>query len=74
MTVVLGTRGAEGVWNAALVSANHNGREADEVARVRAEHPDEPECILEDRILGGIAVTRGTSPPCVTRSLSKSRL
>ncbi|KAJ3547651.1 hypothetical protein NM688_g5376 [Phlebia brevispora] len=49
---------AMGHGTRALLSANHNGRDEGEVARIRADHPDEPECVLNDRVLGGIAVTR----------------
>jgi hypothetical protein len=42
-----------------------------EVARIRKEHPNEPECVKFDRVLGAIAVTRGEYfPPinCVKRN------
>jgi hypothetical protein len=60
--VVLGTRkaGAEGgKWEAQVLSTAHNGENPDEVDFVRAAHPNEPECVLHDRVLGAIAVTRG---------------
>ncbi|KAK0195261.1 protein serine threonine phosphatase 2C [Armillaria mellea] len=47
-----------GAWDAILLSSNHNGTESSEVKRIRQEHPDEPECVLRNRVLGAIAVTR----------------
>ncbi|KAJ7502741.1 protein serine threonine phosphatase 2C [Mycena galericulata] len=55
---VLGVKGASGEWEASILSANHNGSDAAEVARIRNEHPGEEECVLRDRVLGAIAVTR----------------
>ncbi|KAJ7713951.1 protein serine threonine phosphatase 2C [Mycena maculata] len=55
---VLGAKGAKGEWEATVLSANHNGTDASEVARIRNEHPGEEECVLRDRVLGAIAVTR----------------
>ncbi|KAJ7045368.1 protein serine threonine phosphatase 2C [Mycena alexandri] len=55
---VLGLKQATGAWDAQLLSVNHNGTDAGEVARIRSEHPGEDECVLRDRVLGAIAVTR----------------
>ncbi|KAJ7675055.1 protein serine/threonine phosphatase 2C [Mycena rosella] len=55
---VLGVKQASGAWEASVLSANHNGTDAAEVARIRSEHPGEDECVLRDRVLGAIAVTR----------------
>ncbi|KAF8146981.1 phosphatase 2C-like domain-containing protein [Mycena galopus ATCC 62051] len=55
---VLGVKTASGEWQTTVLSSNHNGADADEAARIRSEHPDEPECMLQDRVLGSIAVTR----------------
>ncbi|KAJ7782988.1 protein serine threonine phosphatase 2C [Mycena metata] len=55
---VLGLKQPSGAWDARLLSANHNGADAGEVARIRSEHPGEDECVLRDRVLGAIAVTR----------------
>ncbi|KAF7971219.1 hypothetical protein HWV62_21624 [Athelia sp. TMB] len=56
---VLGTKSSSGGWKAELLSHNHNGKEESEVARIRREHPGEDDtCVLEDRVLGAIAVTR----------------
>ncbi|KAJ7030644.1 phosphatase 2C-like domain-containing protein [Mycena alexandri] len=48
------------VWEAQTLSARHNCANESEVARIRAEHPDEPYCVNTDtlRTLGLIAVTR----------------
>ncbi|KAJ7113824.1 protein serine threonine phosphatase 2C [Mycena epipterygia] len=55
---VLGAKQASGEWTTSVLSANHNGTDPAEVARIRSEHPGEDECILKDRVLGSIAVTR----------------
>ncbi|KIP06588.1 hypothetical protein PHLGIDRAFT_72468 [Phlebiopsis gigantea 11061_1 CR5-6] len=55
---VLGRKGADGQWSTAILSSNHNGQDAAEAQRVRSEHPGEEECVLKDRVLGAIAVTR----------------
>ncbi|KAI0686351.1 protein serine/threonine phosphatase 2C [Cytidiella melzeri] len=55
---VLGLKNPGGSWDASLLSAFHNGLDKDEVERLKSEHPDEPECVLKGRVLGGIAVTR----------------
>ncbi|KJA27787.1 hypothetical protein HYPSUDRAFT_62824 [Hypholoma sublateritium FD-334 SS-4] len=55
---VLGTRPEGGEWSAELLSFAHNGENPVEASRVRAAHPGEPECMLNDRVLGVIAVTR----------------
>lgn len=55
--VVLGTKKG-GEWTAQVLSYAHNGENVVEADRVRAAHPGE-ECIIRDRVLGIIAVTRG---------------
>jgi len=55
---VLGTKGPSGPWKASLLSTNHNGTDQGEVERLRFEHPGEDEVVLNDRVLGAIAVTR----------------
>ncbi|KAG0695033.1 phosphatase 2C-like domain-containing protein [Suillus ampliporus] len=56
---VLGSRqDASSQWNASILSDNHNGNNPSEADRIRQQHPDEPECIFDDRILGNLAVTR----------------
>jgi len=55
---VLGYKLADGSLRTKLLSSFHNGYEKAEVNRIREEHPGESECILDDRVLGAIAVTR----------------
>lgn len=56
---VLGSRrDASSQWNASILSDNHNGNNPVEADRIRQQHPDEPECIFDDRVLGNLAVTR----------------
>lgn len=59
LCAVLGTKNSNGTWNATVLSVNHSGTNPTEVARIHKEHPNEPECIKFDRVLGAIAVTRG---------------
>ena len=54
---VLGRKNLAGAWEAIALSEDQNGWNADEVARLQAEHPNEPEMIKNGRILG-LAVTR----------------
>jgi len=55
---VLGVRGSECNWDTSILSAFHNARNIDEVKRLQNEHPNEPDCVSNDRVLGAIAVTR----------------
>ncbi|KAL8692125.1 MAG: hypothetical protein Q9218_002793 [Villophora microphyllina] len=54
---VLGRRRAEGGWSTKPLSKDHTGYNEDEVARLKAEHPGEPNMIRDGRLLG-LAVTR----------------
>ncbi|KAF9051003.1 protein serine/threonine phosphatase 2C [Hymenopellis radicata] len=54
---VIGTKDANR-WKTTLLSSNHNGADHAEAERVQQEHPEETEAILNDRVLGAIAVTR----------------
>ncbi len=54
---VLGRRNAAGVWEAIPLSVDQTGFNEAEAARIRAEHPDEPDVIKNGRLLG-LAVTR----------------
>lgn len=47
------------------MSDNHNGNNPVEADRIRQQHPDEPECIFDDRVLGNLAVTRGKFAKCI---------
>ena len=45
-------------WKSELLTANHNCDNEAEISRVISEHPGEPECILDHRVLGALAPTR----------------
>lgn len=55
---VLGRRGASGKWTATALSVDQTGDSEDEVARLRAEHPNEQYVVANGRILGGLQPTR----------------
>jgi pyruvate dehydrogenase phosphatase len=59
-TLVLGIRHPDGHWTASQLSSYHNGINHAEKTKITAEHPGETDCIINDRILGALAVTRGT--------------
>lgn len=43
-----------------LLSTPHNPRTSEkETKRIKSEHPDEPGALMNSRILGALAVTRG---------------
>ncbi|KAJ7611692.1 phosphatase 2C-like domain-containing protein [Roridomyces roridus] len=50
-------RGEE--WDVEFLTAEHNGDNDAEIARVRREHPGEPECVVNRRVLGALAPFRG---------------
>ena len=54
---VLGRCNTAGEWEAIALSIDQNGYNEDEIARIRAEHPGEPDVIKDGRLLG-LAVTR----------------
>ncbi|KAL8806537.1 MAG: hypothetical protein Q9182_001320 [Xanthomendoza sp. 2 TL-2023] len=54
---VLGRRNVRGTWEARPLSTDQTGCSEDEVARLRSEHPDEPDMIKDGRLLGS-ALTR----------------
>ncbi|KAI5809644.1 phosphatase 2C-like domain-containing protein [Peziza echinospora] len=55
---VLGRKLPSGNWSATALSADQTGQTPSEVARIRAEHPDEPYVIRNGRVLGGLEPTR----------------
>jgi len=59
LTIVLGIRHPDGHWTSSRLSSYHNGENQAEKARIAAEHPGETDCIINDRVLGALAVTRG---------------
>lgn len=46
------------MWNVEVLTTNHNGANKCEVERVKREHPGEPECVVDGRVLGAIAPFR----------------
>lgn len=54
---VLGRRTSSGGWQATALSVDQTGYNSEEAARVRKEHPDEPDAVKNGRVLG-LAVTR----------------
>ncbi|KAL5527112.1 hypothetical protein ACEPAG_5903 [Sanghuangporus baumii] len=55
---VLASRTPSGRWVGELLTQVHNGTNLLEVERVRREHPNEPDCVRNGRILGTIAPFR----------------
>lgn len=55
---VLGRRSANGKWTATALSVDQTGGTESEVARLRAEHPNEPYVTHNGRILGGLEPSR----------------
>ncbi|KAI4281011.1 MAG: hypothetical protein L6R38_004005 [Xanthoria sp. 2 TBL-2021] len=49
---VLGHRNAQGTWEASPLSVDHTCQNEDEVARLRAEHPNEADMIKDGQLLG----------------------
>jgi len=45
-------------WNFEVLTTSHNGANNCEVQRVRNEHPGEPGCVIDGRVLGAIAPFR----------------
>ncbi|KAF9652898.1 protein serine threonine phosphatase 2C [Thelephora ganbajun] len=58
---VLGVRVDPSTWRVSTLSANHNATVPSEIEALRSAHPGESEVVLNNRVLGGIAVTRDTS-------------
>ncbi|KAF9047274.1 protein serine/threonine phosphatase 2C [Panaeolus papilionaceus] len=54
---ILGSKKAD-QWTATVMSTAHNGEAKEEAKRVIREHPNEPDVMLDNRVLGSIAVTR----------------
>ena len=45
-------------WDIEVLTVIHNGDNDAELARVHKNHPGEPECIVDRRVLGALAPTR----------------
>ncbi|KAH9855204.1 protein serine/threonine phosphatase 2C [Lenzites betulinus] len=55
---VLGQKDTAGNWRGTVVNSIHNGSNPGELERIRTEHPDEPDCTWNNRVLGFLAPTR----------------
>jgi pyruvate dehydrogenase phosphatase len=55
---VIGRRGANGKWTATPLSVDQTGGNKEEEARLRKEHPGEPNVVAHGRILGGLEPSR----------------
>ena len=55
---VLGRRSANGKWAATPLSVDQTGGNPEEEARLRREHPGEPNVVRNGRILGGLEPSR----------------
>lgn len=58
----------DGTLVARRVTEVHNGGNERELDRVRREHLGEEECVLNARVLGFLAPTRGTSTQLIVTS------
>ncbi|KAF8499801.1 protein serine/threonine phosphatase 2C [Russula emetica] len=47
-----------GGWSATFVTTPHDGNNRSEVLRIRNQHPGEPECLEDNRIVGFLGPTR----------------
>ncbi|KAJ3490331.1 hypothetical protein NLJ89_g11443 [Agrocybe chaxingu] len=45
-------------WDIEALTTSHNGDNDAELERVRKSHPNEPECVVDRRVLGALAPTR----------------
>jgi len=57
---VLVTQRDSGAWDSRNLTAQHNGYNHTEINRVRSEHPEESECVINGRVLGALAPFRCT--------------
>jgi pyruvate dehydrogenase phosphatase len=55
---VLGRRTPSGKWSATALSVDQTGGNEAEAARLRAEHPGEPNVVRNGRVLGGLEPSR----------------
>jgi pyruvate dehydrogenase phosphatase len=55
---VLGRRGPHGKWIATPLSVDQTGGNESEAARMRKEHPGEPDVVRNGRVLGGLEPSR----------------
>ncbi|AGO13421.1 AaceriACL083Cp [[Ashbya] aceris (nom. inval.)] len=55
---LLGRVDENGQWTVQSLTIDQTGDNMDEVARIREEHPDEPNCVRNGRILGSLQPSR----------------
>ena len=71
---VLGRRNAAGRWETIPLTIDQTGFNVDEAARLKAEHPNEPNLITDGRVLG-MAVTRAFGDiSCTSGSLTDVKI
>jgi pyruvate dehydrogenase phosphatase len=68
--VLVSPKGAE-EWNVEFITTEHNGDNDAEIERVCREHPGEPECVVNRRVLGALAPFRGRHS-CIQKSIADS--
>jgi len=59
--VMVSADGDSDDWRVELLTTDHNGDNDAEIVRVRHEHPEEPECVVDRRVLGALAPFRSSS-------------
>ncbi|KAG8840597.1 hypothetical protein FRB91_005907, partial [Serendipita sp. 411] len=52
LRAVRGRKGADGKWETTVLTIEQDGANEDEAARIRKEHPGEPDVIKDGRVLG----------------------
>ncbi|SCU94103.1 LAFA_0F19878g1_1 [Lachancea sp. 'fantastica'] len=55
---LLGSQNANGVWSIKPLSVDQTGDSPEEVARIRGEHPGEPNAVRNGRVLGSLQPSR----------------
>jgi pyruvate dehydrogenase phosphatase len=55
---VLGRKSASGKWTAVPLSTDQTGANEEEASRMRKEHPNEPNVVMNGRVLGSLEPTR----------------
>lgn len=56
--VLMGSIDGQGRWTVKALSTDQTGDNLEEVARIRREHPDEPNCVRNGRVLGSLQPSR----------------
>ncbi|KAK0229067.1 phosphatase 2C-like domain-containing protein [Armillaria nabsnona] len=57
-TLVTASPTDPGAWDIKVLTTEHNGYNDAEIERVRQQHPNEPECVIDNRVLGALAPFR----------------